>query len=611
MRMVSVFLDPSYEAFPNPIMGFRPSRYIQDGVFPVGEYVTVCKQYIKYSDLDYSPNDSAQKIIDWSNRTWAGIEERNIKVIPRVVIVYPNGPDDGSAGYWPLGVPHGDPVEQWKGEAFKQRITAFIKNLGAAWDNDPRVAAIEAGIWGNWGEHHIYPLKFPDGSDRIPLDFQKAMGDAFIQAFPNKKVMIRYPETFTAYDFGYYWDSFALPEDKGCGEAIIMKDNWRRQMISGEVAYDWGDQSVVGGSPNGTLSSTLATDHIINWVKLTHASSLGWISDYDEKNPTVAANASKMQKVLGYRFVVQRASYNQTVKPGAKLSLEFDVSNNGSAPFYYQWPVELSLLDGQRNPVWKETVHVDIRNWRPGHTYKVRDEFRIPVKLPVGTYTLALAVLDPAGNLPSLRFANVNYYNGGRMPLGTIGIGRLPDTNDLDFFDSLYRDHSLHYKLGPVSSPVKDRQIYQPENDPPPKLPGEEINSVQKPGNLAFLKPVTVSSIESAYANYPEKAVDGDPKTRWSSEWQMDPSWITVDLEAKTAISRVCLSWEWSYAREYEIQVSDDGENWKTVYHTNEGRGNEEEILFPAAEARYVRVYCIQRALQWGYSLYEVEIYAQ
>jgi hypothetical protein len=293
--------------------------------------------------------------------------------------------------------------------------------------------------------------------------------------------MVRYPETFTTYDFGYYWDSFALPDNKDSGEAIILKNNWRKQMISGEVAYDWGDQSDLGGSPNGTLSSASNTSHVINWVKLIHASSLGWISDYDEKNPAVAANAAAMQKALGYRFVVQRASYNQTVRQGGKLSLDFDVANTGSAPFYYQWPVEISLLDGQKNPVWTDIVRVDIRNWRPNHAYTVRDEFNIPAKLAEGTYTLALAVLDPAGNLPSLRFANVNYYNGGRMPLGKIGIALQPDTDDLGSFDSLYRDNSLYYKLERPSAPVKDKQSYPPEDDPAPKLPGEEINSVQKP----------------------------------------------------------------------------------------------------------------------------------
>jgi hypothetical protein len=590
-----LYFEPSDEAFANPMKGFRPARYLNDTSFPTGEYVSVVHHLIKYNELESSSGDTAQKIIDWCNRVWAGLEQRNVKVIPRVIIVNP-----GTGEFWPGGLDSSDPVRRWISEPFKQRMAAFIEKLGEAWDNDPRVAAVEAGIWGNWGEHHIHPLTLPGGGDRIPPDVQKVMGDAFTRAFKNKKVMVRYPGEFTNYNFGYYWDSFGLPEDRISGELIILRGSWREAMNSGEVAYDWGTQSVVGGSPDGTLKSAEITDHMIDWVKRTHTSSLGWVANYTQTNAALSENAARLQKAFGYRFVVQSAVYNQAVDQGGKLSLEFAVANTGSAPFYYQWPVEVSLLDRRKNPVWTGLVHVDIRNWRPGHVYTVRDEFAIPEDIAKGTYTLALAVLDPAGNMPSLRFANKNYYNGGRMPLGTIGIGQQPGAYNIGPFDSLYRDHSLKYKLEPASAPVEDRQHYPPVED----------EQQQADINLALRKPVIASSVESAYDNYAEKAVDGNPSTRWSSEWNIDPSWITVDLVVKTAVNRVKLSWEGSYAVEYEIQVSDNGTSWKTVYHTREGKGNAEAISFPAVEARYVRLYCIKRALQWGYSIYEIEIYA-
>ncbi len=600
------------EAFANPMKGFRPTRYLQDAAFPSGEYASVCKQYVKYTDLEESADDTAQKIIEWSNRAWKGIESKNLKVIPRVVIVYPNGPDGGDSGYWPEGIRHDDPVYCWLTDPFKRRLRDFIAKLGQAWDNDPRVAAVEAGLWGKWGEHHISPLNLPNGGgNRIPADFQVAIGDAFAKAFPNKKVMVRYPETFTDYDFGFYWDSFALPDDKDCGKQIIQRKEWKTQMISGEVAYDWGDQSLLGGKPDATLSSEKGTASVIDWIGKTHASSLGWISDYTQTDKNVAENAALMQKKLGYRYVIQSAGFTKAVRQGDELSLTFNVSNVGSAPFYYPWPVEVSLLDQDRAPVWKDTVPVDIRNWRPGNTYTVTGRFTVPKDLRSGTYTLALAVLDPSGNLPSLRFANTNYYKGGRTPLGIVGVGHGPEeTVKLEPFDSLYSDRTLHYTLeGGPGGTVQDTQSYPPEPeeviDTTP-----ELHSVKIPGNLAYQKPVTVSSTETQYQNYAPGAVDGDPETRWSSEWGKDPSWIAVDLQEPAEIGGVTLKWEWSYAKSYEIQVSDDGNKWKSVYHTDEGRGKTEKIQFKPVKARYVRVYCIQRALQWGYSLYEIEVYA-
>ena len=444
MPKITVRMEETSEAFQNPLKGFRPSRYIQDEKFKEHEYASIYKHYIKYTDLENKADDSAQKIIDWSNNAWAGIEDKNIKVIPRVVIVYPNGPDNGSAGYWPEGVPNGDPVKQWISEELKLRLSLFIEKLGKAWDNDPRVAAVEIGLWGKWGEHHIYPIKLPQGGARIPTEFQKVLGDAYSKAFKNKKLMVRYPATFTDYDFGFFWDSFALPNDIAGGEGIIAKDVWRKQMISGEPAYDWGDQSKLGGSPNGTLNSDSNTDYVIEWIYKTHNSSLGWIAEYKPENDTILKNAARMQKAFGYRFVIREASFTPNVK--RTLDVSFTVENIGAAPMYYKWPVELSILNSKREVVWKGNFNTDITKWMPGTKNQVEGEFDI-ADLSKGTYILAIAVLDPAGNNPSLRFANSNYYKGGRTPIGKIGIGQEPEDQNLLPFDSLKDDHSLFYVI--------------------------------------------------------------------------------------------------------------------------------------------------------------------
>jgi hypothetical protein len=64
---------------------------------------------------------------------------------------------------------------------------------------------------------------------------------------------------------------------------------------------------------------------------------------------------------------------------------------------------------------------------------------------PAGAYTLAVAILDPSSSSPSLRFANTNYYSGGRTPLGRVGIGSNPANQDLGQFDALKPDTSLSY----------------------------------------------------------------------------------------------------------------------------------------------------------------------
>jgi len=326
---------------------------------------------------------------------------------------------------------------------------AFVAKLGQAWDDDPRVAAVEMGLWGKWGEHNIYPDQV-EGSDRIPADFQQALGDAFNAAFKNKKVMVRYPNTFANdTNVGFYWDSFALPDDDnpGGGAGMVTRDVWRGQMLSGEVAYDWGDQSHLGGSPNGTLSSNANTDYVLGYVARLHASSLGWIAEYTPDGGAISANAARVQKALGYRFVIKQARFTAAVAPGGSLDVNLSVANVGNAPFYYPWSVEVSLLDDARKVVWRSTfAAADVTRWLPGGALSPLDGTFNPT-VPPGTYTLAVAVLDPAGDAPSLRFANTNYYRGGRTPIGRVAVGGAPNSpaQDLGAFDGLKADDTLSY----------------------------------------------------------------------------------------------------------------------------------------------------------------------
>lgn len=127
---------------------------------------------------------------------------------------------------------------------------------------------------------------------------------------------------------------------------------------------------------------------------------------------------------------------------------------------------------------------------------------------------------------------------------------------------------------------------------------------------LAVGRPVRASSSATRDGlHYPaEHAVDGDPGTRWSSEFS-DPQWLAVDLGEVTVISRVDLLWEAAYARSYAIQVSVDGTSWTDVFRTDQGKGGTEEVRFAPIAARWVRLYGLQRATPFGYSLWELRVF--
>ncbi len=119
-------------------------------------------------------------------------------------------------------------------------------------------------------------------------------------------------------------------------------------------------------------------------------------------------------------------------------------------------------------------------------------------------------------------------------------------------------------------------------------------------------RPVTVSSTESA-AFPGSAAVDGNAGTRWSSAFA-DPQWIRVDLGSARAVSRVVLRWEAAYGRAYQLQTSADGSAWTTVHATTTSTGGTQTVPVTGT-GRYLRMYGTQRGTQYGYSLWELEVY--
>ena len=126
--------------------------------------------------------------------------------------------------------------------------------------------------------------------------------------------------------------------------------------------------------------------------------------------------------------------------------------------------------------------------------------------------------------------------------------------------------------------------------------------------NLAAGRPVIVSSTENI-TNTAANAVDGDPDTRWASQWT-DNEWIYVDLGRRYKIDRVVLDWEDAYGKKYDVQISDDASTWTTIAHEDNGFIGV-NIHDVTATGRYVKMKGIKRGTGYGYSLYEFEVYGE
>src|SRR5450755_1456374 len=125
--------------------------------------------------------------------------------------------------------------------------------------------------------------------------------------------------------------------------------------------------------------------------------------------------------------------------------------------------------------------------------------------------------------------------------------------------------------------------------------------------NIALNKTATASSTENA-GTPAASAVDGNAGTRWSSAFS-DPQWLEVDLGSTQSICQVTLNWEAAYATAFQIQTSTDGTTWTPIYSTTTGTGGT-QTLNVSGTGRYIRMYGTARATQYGYSLWEFQVFA-
>ena len=117
----------------------------------------------------------------------------------------------------------------------------------------------------------------------------------------------------------------------------------------------------------------------------------------------------------------------------------------------------------------------------------------------------------------------------------------------------------------------------------------------------------TASTIHSE-TYLPEYAIDGRMETRWASvPERTKPEWLRIDLGKPCRQNGVTIHWEAAFASGYEVQLSDDGAAWRTVFAQANGKGGREDCPFAEQSARFVRIFCTRYIVYKLASIWEVE----
>ncbi len=298
----------------------------------------------------------------------------------------------------------------------RQCLINFVGALGRKYDGDPRLAFLTMGILGAWGEWHTWPREelFPS------VAVQNEVMDAFQRAFTKTPILMRYPRgkgdsaaENASRPVGYHDDSFAWatldtgkPEDDWYFMPAMKKagtmEKWKKHPIGGEIRPEaWG--KCFDLKPDRP-----EIQNFDQCVRTTHVSWLmdsGIFSEDIPRTPERIRRASEMVRLMGYDFRVTKSRIQAGV---GFLVVSGTIRNQGVAPFYAKWPLQMTLQDVNGKFVRTAKADLGLDGILPGQPV---DRFFSSslAGLEKGKYTVLIGCPNPLANGAAVGFANESF----------------------------------------------------------------------------------------------------------------------------------------------------------------------------------------------------------
>jgi hypothetical protein len=425
----------------NPYMGWAP--WAEWGPYPQPHSLV-------YAQFLWSELEPTKGNFDWNSvetrLKFSYWKSRSIKIILRFMMDLPGSSSHKDIPDWLYSEMNQDGTWYSSGFSPNYKNTTLITNharvisaMAQRYNNDPGIAFVEIGSLGHWGENQTLYLTSTDKGYMPPISVSDQYVQPYINGFTNKKLLMRRPfqiakdNHFGLYNdmFGnvtetprfidYYTSGYSNPGDWGfaAGTYPAMPDFWQYAPSGGEI----------GDCPGLQYFSDSAIQGTLQYAADSHTSWLGPCALADQPvGSALQNNMNSLLNKMGYRFVLQSQDYSASVNAGSSLNVTMQWNNKGVAPFYYRWPLELSLSDSSGNIAVKTNTNEDISTWLPG-TKTMTYALSIPSALASGTYTLCAAILDPETNTPGIDFAMTGRRPDGRYSIGTVSVtGSVPNT---------------------------------------------------------------------------------------------------------------------------------------------------------------------------------------
>jgi len=332
---------------------------------------------------------------------------------------------------------------------YLDRLAGFLRAVNAHFDDATRpVTLVDLRGFGVWGEWHS-GFRYASIDDR--RDALKAVIDRYSEAFPKHHVSLsasydpdspkalwdgptdRFDPAFTktfdqfvrysAFDHALTKPNVTLRRD-GAGGAVHSNE---RKLIA-ETFATRTRGPMMSEFVDGYAASMKGGEKWVRWkiddalsLHPNYVNLLGWQGadalNFLNEQPALIEHGLRS---MGYRLVPTRITYPADLREGQPLGIESEWVNRGVGRAMRDYRLNISLTDEAGRPIaTADAGPLDTDAWIKGETYKAKCDATFRSKVPRGTYSIQISLVDPRGGgpirLPLAGGNGTGAYTIGRM----------------------------------------------------------------------------------------------------------------------------------------------------------------------------------------------------
>jgi hypothetical protein len=310
---------------------------------------------------------------------------------------------------------YGDPV-------FLEKLDKFLEAAARRYDGNPKVAFIDVGSFGVWGEGHT----FASSKLKVPAEVVKKHIDLHLKHF--KKTLLAANDDFSfqgdetiqyAREKGLTLrdDSILVqPPPNSYFHAAMAQDFWPKLPVILESEH-YGPSKSRGAWGDGSLYLKAVEEYHASWASIHW-----WPREFFEAEKALVG---KINSRLGYRLRLQEAAWAESVSLSDPFSFRSVWANAGVAPCYPGGHVAVTLADSKGGIV---AVFVEegfnVRDLPVGPpleapSKEIRSSFRWAHNVTAGKYDVYVSVGARDGT-PAIALPLAGSDGHGRYRLGTV-----------------------------------------------------------------------------------------------------------------------------------------------------------------------------------------------